>query len=110
MRGRAVAVREDRVLAVLAGPGEALVAAVKAARPLQPPVPAAGRLEEVPADRAHVAELRARRKPARLAQRGRDLRVALQLRECRARPDSPALDAARHDAANVDERVRLHDP
>src|SRR5439155_27293559 len=99
----------DRTLAVLAGAAEALVAAVEAAGPLQAPVPAARGLQEVSADRAHVAQLRARREPARLPQGGRDLRVALELRERRARPDARAVDAARHDRADVDERVRLHD-
>ena len=59
------------------------VAAVQAAREVEPPVPAARRLEQVAADRAHVAELRARGEAARLAQRVRDLR-----RRPRARPAS----------------------
>src|SRR5207253_8357632 len=58
MRGRAEVVREDRMLAVLALLCMAAVAAVQAAGVLEPPVPAARRLEQVAADGAHVAELR----------------------------------------------------
>ena len=50
MRGRAEVVGEDRVLAVLALARMAAVSAVEPARVLQPPVPAARRLEQVAAD------------------------------------------------------------
>jgi xanthine dehydrogenase YagS FAD-binding subunit len=58
VRRRAVVVAEDRVLAVLALAREALVAAVQTAGPIQAPVPAAGRLQEVSRKRSHVAQLR----------------------------------------------------
>ena len=58
MRRGAEVVGEDRVLPVLAVAGVAAVAAVQPARVPEPPVPAAGRLEQVAADRAHVPELR----------------------------------------------------
>ena len=108
--GRAEVVREDRMLAMLALLREALVATVQAARPVQAPVPAARLLEQVARERAHVAQLRARRKATRLPQRSRHLRIALELRERRARTDAVLVDPARHDAANVDERVRLDQP
>ena len=82
-RSRARGARPRRVAAV---------AAVQPARELEPPVPAARRLEEVPADRAHRAQLRRRREPARLAQRVRHLRVGLELGERRARADPRAVD------------------
>ena len=110
MRGRAVVVREDRMLAVLASPRVAAIAAVQAAGIFQPPVPAARRLEQVAADRAHVAELRGRRKPARLAQRFGDLGARLELGERRSRADPTALHAARNVPADVDEHVGLEDP
>src|SRR5207244_12301708 len=75
MRRRAEVVREDRVRAMLALLCVTAVAAVQPARVLEPPVPAARRLEQVAADRAHVAELRRRREPAGLAQRVGDLRL-----------------------------------
>ena len=98
------------MLAVLALLREALVAAVQAARPVQAPVPAARLLQQVAGERAHVAQLRARREAARLAQRSGHLRIALELRERRARADAVPVDPARHDAADVDERVRLDQP
>ena len=110
MRRRAVAVPEDRVLAVLAGTGVAGVPAVQAARELEAPVPAASRLQEVAADRAHVAELRARREPARLAERIRDLRVGLELAQGRAGTDSRPVDPPRDDLADVDERLGFEQP
>src|SRR5207245_1827335 len=58
MRRRAEVVCEDRVLAVFALLGVAAIAAVQPAWVLKAPVPAARRLEQVAADRAHVAELR----------------------------------------------------
>ena len=73
----------------------------------EPPVPAAGRLQQVAAERPHVAQLRARGEAARLAQRVRHLRVALELGERRAGADPGAVDPARDDAADVDERVGL---
>src|SRR5581483_1641552 len=99
MRRRAVVIREDRVLAVLAVAREARVAAMQAARVLEPPVPAARRLQEVAADRAHVPQLRRRGEAAGLAQRLRDLRVDLELGERRAGADDIAAHAARDDAA-----------
>src|SRR5512141_2116235 len=110
MRRRAEVVREDRVLAVLAVARVAAVTAVEAAVVAEPPVPAPRRLEEVAAERAHVAELRRRRKPARLAQRVRNPRLDLELAERRPRADHPARDAARHDATHVDERLRAQQP
>ena len=67
MRRGAVVVREDRVLAMLAREREADVAAVQPAWVLEPPVPAAGRLEQVPGQGARVPELRAGGQPAGFA-------------------------------------------
>ena len=72
-------------------PREAAVAAVQVARKLQAPVPAARRLEEVAADRAHRAQLRRGRERAGLAQRRRDLRVGLELGERRPGTDPAVL-------------------
>ena len=98
------------MLAVLPGLREADVAAVQPARELEPPVPAARRLAEVAADRPHRAELRRGGLRARLAQRGGDLRVDLELGERRAGADPRAVDPARHRVGQVDERVRVDDP
>src|SRR5581483_12435266 len=84
MRRRAEVVREARVLAVLALPGMAALAAVATARVLEAPVPAPGLLQEVPAERAHVAELRRGREPARLAQRVGNRGLDLELGERRS--------------------------
>src|SRR3989442_10512821 len=97
------------MLAVLALLRVAAVTPMQPAWVLQSPVPAAGRLQQVAADRAHVAELRRRGEPARLAQRVRDLRVGLELRERRARADAVPVDAARDQRADVDELLRLED-
>ena len=108
VRRRAEVVREDRVLAVLAVAREALVPAVQAARPVEAPVPAARRLQQVAAERAHVAELRARGEPARLAQHVGDLRVALELaRAARRRRSRPVADPAGHDRSDLDQGLRL---
>src|SRR5207248_10969701 len=79
VRGGAAVVREDPVLAMLAVARVTAVAAVQAARVLQPPVPAPGRLQEVAAERAHRTQLRRRGEPARLAQRVGNLRARLEL-------------------------------
>src|SRR4051794_37227607 len=105
MRRGAEAVREDRVLAVLAVTGMAAVAAVQPAREVESPVPATGRLEEVAAERAHVPELRRRREPAGLAQRLGNRRLDLELRQRGPCTDRRALDPARHDPAHVGEPV-----
>ena len=83
-------VAEERVLAVLALPRVAAVAAVQVARELQPPVPAARGLEQVAADRPCRAELRRRGEPAGLAQRVRDLRARPRARRawCRRRREA----------------------
>src|SRR5438445_754603 len=107
MRGRAVVVCEDRMLAVLTFASVAAITAVQMAGIFQPPVPAARRLEQIATERAHVAKLRRGRKPARLAQRLGDLGARLELGERRARADAVALHAARDDPADVDERVGL---
>jgi hypothetical protein len=110
MRRGAKVVREDRVLAVFALTGVAAVAPVEAARVLQAPVPAAGRLEEIAADRAHVAELGGGCEPARLAKRLGNPRFVLELGECRTGADAVAADAARDDPPDVDEPVGVEDP
>ena len=67
---------------------------------LEPPVPAARRLEEVAADRAHRAQLRRGREAAGLAQRVRDSRVGLELRQRRAGADRACPSTPRgHDPA-----------
>ena len=77
----------------------------------EPPVPAARRLQEVACERPHVAELRARGEPARLAQHVGNLRVALELGERRARRRSGSRrDPARHDVAHVEERLACDQP
>ena len=86
------------------------VPAVEPARVAEPPVPAARRLEEIAAERAHVPELRRRREPARLAQRIRDRRLDLELGQRRPGADHAVLHAARHDAAHVDEPLGLEQP
>src|SRR3954468_6718978 len=110
MRRRAEVVRENRVLAMLSFPRVTAIAAVEAAWIVEPPVPAAGRLEEVAADRPHIAKLRRRGEAAGLAQRVGDLRIDLELAERRTRADDIVAHAPRHDPADVDERVRLEDP
>ena len=109
VRRRAGRVRKDGVLAVHSRAGEAAVAAMEPTGVLEPPVPAARRLEEVAADRAHRAELRRRREPAGLAQRVRDLRVRFELAERRPCPDSRAVDPPRDDGSDIDERRRVDD-
>ena len=88
VRRGAEVVPEDRVLAVLPFAGMAPVASVEAARVLEAPVPAAGRLEQVPADGGHVPELGRCREPACLSQRGGDLLALLELGERRPRADA----------------------
>ena len=109
MRRGAEVVGEDGVLAVLAFVGEAFVAAMQTAWPLQAPVPAAGRLEQVAAERSCIAQLRARGEPAGLAQRRGDPSVAFELRERRPGADHVSVDPVRHDPANVDESLGTHD-
>ena len=67
---------EDAVVAVLAGEGEADVAALAQAVEGAAVVPAAGFLAEVPADRALVAQLRARYRGGRLGEGGVARRTA----------------------------------
>src|SRR5438128_10980053 len=105
MRRRAEVVREDRMLAMLAllrvtAVAPPVAATVQSARILEPPVPAARRLEQVAADRAHVAKLRRRREPAGLAQRPGNMRIALELGKRRARTDAVAVEATRDDLAD----------
>jgi hypothetical protein len=110
VRGRATLVAEDRVLAVLAVPRVAAVAAVQVAREVEPPVPAARGLKEVAADRAHVAKLRRGGEAAGFPQcRGNVLRV-LELGERGAGADAFSVDAARKEGPDVDERIGLHEP
>jgi hypothetical protein len=59
---------------------------------------------------AHVAELRRRGEPARLAERVRDLVARLELGERRARADDAARDPPRDGRRDVDERLRPEDP
>ena len=65
-------------------------AAVQIARELEAPVPAARRLEQVAADRAHVAELRRGGEPACLPERRRNLRIGFELGERRPGADRAA--------------------
>src|SRR5207248_10748074 len=95
---------------MLAVPRVAAVAAVQTAGVLEPPVPAARRLQEVPADRAHVPQLWRRREPARLAERLGSRERRLELSERRPGADRVAVDTAGHDTADVDEPVGLEDP
>src|SRR6266550_7508456 len=95
----ALFVAEDRMLAVCAFLREAPVAAVEPAVEAKPPIPAARRLQEVAADRPHRAQLRRRRLRARLPQHLRDLRIGLELCQCRSRADTGPADPARHDVA-----------
>src|ERR687895_66422 len=74
-------VAENGGAPVLSVAGVADIAAVQPAGELQAPVPAACRLEQVPAEGAHRPELWRRREPAGLAERIRDLRVDLELCE-----------------------------
>src|SRR6185436_13481475 len=97
MRRSAALIAEDRVFAVGTVAGEAALAAVKPAVEAEAPVPAARRLEQVAADRAHRAELRRGGLRAGLAQHLRDLRIDLELGEGRPRADRRPLDPARHD-------------
>ena len=105
MRRGAELVAEERVLAVLARLRVAAVAAVEEAGKVEAPVPAPRRLQQVAADRAHVAELGRGGEPARLAERRRDLRVDLELGERRAGADRATRDPARQHARDVDEPV-----
>src|SRR5439155_2647189 len=107
MRRGAEPVREDRVLAMLAVAGVTPVPAVQTTRVVEPPVPAASRLEEVATERAHVAKLWRGREPARLPQRIGDRRLHLKLRERRAGTDHAVLHTARHETSHVDEPLRL---
>src|SRR5207247_4967020 len=103
-------IAEDRVLTVLAGLGVTNVAAVQIAGELEPPVPAPRRLQQVAAERAHRPQLGRRRERARLAQDLRDLRIGLELRQCRARSDPRSVDPARDDVAELDQLVGAKDP
>src|SRR5206468_2527770 len=76
----------------------------------EPPVPAARRLEQVAADRAHVPELRRRGEPTRLAQRGRDFWARLELGQRRAGADPRPVDPARDEPAYVDEPLDVNQP
>jgi hypothetical protein len=107
MRRRAAVIAEDRVFAVRAGLRQAPLAAVQPARKLQSPVPAARRLQQVAADRPHGSHLWRGREAAGLAERLRDLRVDLELAERRPGADAGAVDPARHDLAELDERLHL---
>ncbi len=110
VRRRARRVRDDRVLSMHPLAGKAAVAAVEPAGVLEPPVPAARRLEEVAADRAHRADLGRRREPAGLAESVGDLRVGLELLESRPGADSRPVDPSWDDGADVHDRVRGDDP
>jgi hypothetical protein len=110
VRGGAEVVPEDRVLAVLSPARVADVASVEAAGELESPVPAACRLEKVPADRAHVPELRARGEPAGLAECLRHLGIDLEVAEGRSGADPRPVDAARNDPPHVDERLSFDQP
>src|SRR2546430_14266814 len=105
MRGRAMVVAKDRVLAVSAVLGKATLSPVQPALEAEPPVPAAGGLEEVPTDRAHRAQLWRRRLGAGFAESLRDLYIDLELGERRSRTDAVRVDAAGHDPGDVDERL-----
>src|SRR6266516_7429203 len=107
MSGCALLVAEDRMLAVRAVLCEAFLAAVQPAVEAKTPVPAARRLQEVATDRPHRAQLRRSRLRARLPQRLRNLRIELELCQCRSRADAGPGDPARHDVAYVHERVGL---
>ena len=107
MRRGAALVAEDRMLAVGARLREAALAAVEPARELQPPVPAARRLQEVAADRPHRPHLRRGGEAAGLAEGVRHLRVDLELRQGRAGADRRALDPARNDRPQLDQRLGL---
>src|SRR6266536_2005019 len=110
MRRGAALVAEDRVLAMGALARVAALAAVQEARELEPPVPTPRRLEEIAADRPHRAKLRRRRNGAGLAQRLRHFRIPLELGEGRAGSDPGAVDAARNEGTDVDQRLGLDDP
>ena len=101
---------ENGMLAVSAVLGEAPLAAVQPAVEAEPPVPAAGGLEEVPTDRAHRAQLRRRRLRASRAQGLRDLRVGFELGESCSGADAAPVDAARLDPGEVDKRLGLREP
>src|SRR5439155_10596999 len=105
MRGRALVVAKDRVLAVSAVLGKATLSPVQPALEAEPPVPAAGGLEEVPTDRAHRAQLWRRRLGAGFAESLRDLYIDLELGERRSRTDAVRVDAAGHDPGDMDERL-----
>src|SRR6266566_9534663 len=107
VRGCALVVAEDRVLALRAVSREARLAAVQPAIEAEPPVPAARRLQEVAADRPHRAELWRSCLRARLPQRLRDFAIQFELCQCRPRADAGARDPARDDVANLNQRVGL---
>src|SRR5512133_3644796 len=90
----------------------AAVAAVEEARELQPPVPAARRLEQVAPDRPHRAQLRRGRQRAGLPERLWDLAVGLELCERRSRTDPATafVHPARYDSAQLDQCLGLDDP
>jgi hypothetical protein len=100
-----VFVPEDRVLAVLALLRMAAVAPVEVAREVKSPVPAAGRLPEVAAERAHVPELGRGGQAAGFAQGVGDRGRRLQLGERRAGADPSSFDSAREERPDVDELV-----
>src|SRR6185437_3696027 len=88
------------------------VAAMEKARELQPPVPAARRLEQIAPDRPHRAQLRRGRERTGLAECLRDLVVGLELCERRSGTDPATALAhpARYDSAQLDQRLGLDDP
>ena len=110
MGGRAEVVGEDRVLAMLALACVTRIAAVQAAGELEPPVPAAGGLQEVAADRADRAQLRRRGEAARLAEGFWNLRIGLQLAERRPGADRRPVNPPRDEVAEIDERIAANEP
>ena len=103
-------VAEDRVLAVRTVPGKATISAVEPAVEAEPPVPAAGGLEQVPAERPHGAQLRRRRLATGLAESLGDLRIGLELGERRSGTDPVPVDATRHDTGDVNQRLGVREP
>src|SRR5439155_18712376 len=86
------------------------IPAVQIAGELEPPVPAAGRLQQIAAERAHRPKLRRRGERTGFSERLGNLGIDLELGQGRSGADPRSVDPARYDLAKLDERLGTDDP